>query len=407
MHTIHPLTFELMVRSIIFSFLALIIVCLLLEKLPRARSLVFFLLISLIINLGWLWLSGPVGAAGVGYPIQALRVLDTTWVLSSLFIVVVGIPILFGIWITQTVKRIMASRNSSCKEASIDAGRRQFLAGALPFTAIAVSGTGTLSAMRPFEIRHVEVRLRGLPAALDGFRIGQTTDLHVGNFIDPEHVERAVDTLNEAGVDLQVMTGDLIDDGERIPQTFAALERCQAQHGMLAILGNHEKYFCLPEVLRAYENIAPRGKVRLLVDSNLVVEHNGHPLRIVGVDYPVYPGRMDHPLSAAQTRAWMKRSAEKAFTGIREEETVFCLAHHPDFFPYAAEHGARLTISGHTHGGQVVMMGISLFSFAFKYILGSYQLGDSHLYVSGGTGHWLPIRIGVPTEVTILTLRSA
>jgi predicted MPP superfamily phosphohydrolase len=250
------------------------------------------------------------------------------------------------------------------------------------------------------------MKLRGLPPALDGFRIGQTTDLHVGNFIDPEHVAQAVETLNEAGVDLQVMTGDLIDDMVRIPQTFAALEQCKAKYGMLAILGNHEKYFGLPQVLRAYEGIASRGKVRLLVDSSVVIEHQGHPVRIVGVDYPVYPG-MDHPLTSAQTMALMKKSAEKAFTDIGQDETVFCLAHHPNFFPLAAERGALLTLSGHTHGGQVAMMGVSLFSFAFKYILGTYQLGNSHLYVSGGTGHWIPIRFGVPTEVTVLTLRSA
>jgi uncharacterized protein len=406
MSTIDPLTLGLVIRSAIFTCLALAIVCLLIEKLPRVRTFITFFLIALTIHLGWLVLAGPPGASSVGYPIQSLRVLSDTWTLSSVVIVVVGLPVVFGIWITRFFKRIGPIPSTSWREQPVNSARRRFLAGALPFTAVTVSGAGTLNGMRPFEVRHVEMKLRGLPPALNGFRIGQTTDLHVGNFIDPEYVAHAVETLNEAGVDLQVMTGDLIDDMVRIPQTFAALEKCQAKYGMLAILGNHEKYFGLPEVLRAYDSIASRGKVRLLVDSSVVIEHQGHPLRIVGVDYPVYPG-MDHPLPASQTMALMKQSAEKAFTDVGEDETVFCLAHHPNFFPLAAERGALLTLSGHTHGGQVAMMGVSLFSFAFKYILGSYQLGDSHLYVSGGTGHWIPIRFGVPTEVTILTLRSA
>ena len=83
------------------------------------------------------------------------------------------------------------------------------------------------------------------------------------------------------------------------------------------------------------------------------------------------------------------------------------LAHHPDFFPHAAKHGAALTLSGHTHGGQVGAFGRSLTGFGFKYPLGRYRLGDSHLYVSGGTGHWFPFRLGVPREVTVLTLRRA
>jgi hypothetical protein len=86
---------------------------------------------------------------------------------------------------------------------------------------------------------------------------------------------------------------------------------------------------------------------------------------------------------------------------------VLCLTHHPDFFPLAAERGARLTLAGHTHGGQVGFWRIPLFSFSFEHMLGRYRRGDSHLYVSSGTGHCFPFRVGIPTEVTVLTLRAA
>jgi predicted MPP superfamily phosphohydrolase len=85
---------------------------------------------------------------------------------------------------------------------------------------------------------------------------------------------------------------------------------------------------------------------------------------------------------------------------------VLCLSHHPEFFPIAVEKGAHLTLSGHTHGGQVAFFGIPAFAFAFKHMLGRYFEKSRHLYVSGGTGHWLPFRLGVPAEVTIVTLRA-
>ena len=103
----------------------------------------------------------------------------------------------------------------------------------------------------------------------------------------------------------------------------------------------------------------------------------------------------------------MQQSAQIAFAEETESnESLLCLSHHPEFFPFAAERNVGLTLSGHTHGGQVAIGGKSVFS-TYQYMLGQYQLGDSHLYVSGGTGHWLPVRFGVPTEVTVITLRSA
>ena len=273
---------------------------------------------------------------------------------------------------------------------------------AVPFVAVGTASAGVVSGSSGFVVREQEVRLRDLPASLDGFRIGQITDIHVGPFISPAYVRASVEAMNEAGVHLQVMTGDLIDDLEQLDETMAALEACKAPHGMLAILGNHEHWRGLESILAGYEALARRGApVRLLVDESHVIEHQGERLRVVGVDYPM-SGR-----SPIVRTEHMRRSAEVAFQGTAPGEVVLCLAHHPSFFPYAAERGAHLTLSGHTHGGQVAVLGIPVFGFAFEFMLGRYKKKDSHLYVSGGTGHWLPFRIGVPAEVTVITLRKA
>jgi predicted MPP superfamily phosphohydrolase len=101
----------------------------------------------------------------------------------------------------------------------------------------------------------------------------------------------------------------------------------------------------------------------------------------------------------------MDRSAEAAFARVEAGDVVVCLTHHPDFFPRAAERGAALTLAGHTHGGQVALLGIPVFGFAFEHMLGRYTRGDAHLFVGAGTGHWLPWRLGVPAEVAVITLR--
>jgi uncharacterized protein len=287
----------------------------------------------------------------------------------------------------------------------VDLERRSLLVGAgraLPLLAAAASSGGMVAGSSGFVLREVDVRLRGLPQALDGFRIGQITDVHVGTFIDTQYLRATVEAMNQARVDLQVMTGDLIDDLSQLDGTMAALEACQARHGMLAILGNHEHWRGLPPVLEAYAASARRASpVRLLVDEAHVLEHAGHRVRVVGVDYPIGPRR-----SVGAKAERMRRSAEVAFQGTSPDELVLCLSHHPDFFPFAVERGARLTLSGHTHGGQVALLGMPLFRFAFDYMLGRYRRGQGELYVSGGTGHWLPFRIGVPPEVTIVTLRA-
>jgi uncharacterized protein len=334
----------------------------------------------------------------VGAP---LKLFSAVWSVALLIGVLFGAPFVLHRW--WSARR--ASRPAGPVTGVVDLERRSVIMNvgrAVPLLAVGTSSAGVVSGSSGFEVRELEVRLKELPPALEGFRIGQITDIHVGPFISPAYVRAAVEAMNDAKVHLQVMTGDLVDDLDQLDETMAALEACKAPHGMLAILGNHEHWRGLEPILAGYEALAKKGApIRLLVDEAHVIEHAGERLRVVGVDYPM-AGR--NPLRKVQR---MRQSAEVAFQGISPGETVVCLAHHPDFFPYAAERGAHLTLSGHTHGGQVAILGVPLFGFAFEFMLGRYRRKDSHLYVSGGTGHWLPFRLGVPAEVTILTLRKA
>jgi hypothetical protein len=360
-----------------WTFIGLVVLSLLAWGLPLA------------LGLG---LQGQIPVVGV-----PLKLFSTMWAVAVLIVVLFGTPIALARWWTRR-------RAAAPATGVVDLERRSVLVNmgrAVPFVAVGTSSAGVASGISGFEVRELEVRLADLPAALDGFRIGQITDVHVGPFITTEYLRTAVEAMNAAGVHLQVMTGDLIDDVDQVDGTMEALAACKAPHGMLAILGNHEYWRGLEPILAGYEAVAKRAPVRLLRDESLVIEHGGERLRVVGVDYPM---SRRNPLLRAQQ---MRRSAEAAFHGTSPGEVMLCLTHHPSFFPLAAERGAHLTLAGHTHGGQVAFFGFPLFWFAFDFMLGRYKQKDRHLYVSGGTGHWLPFRIGIPPEVTILTLRRA
>jgi uncharacterized protein len=333
-----------------------------------------------------------------------LVVLAGTWVFLGLLALVVGLPWLIIRGLIRVLRRCAFRRPATTSEPL--QSRRDFLGTvALPTVAVSLGGLGSLRSLTELVVVERTLRIRNWPKALDGFRIGQITDTHVGDFIGPGWVAHGVRLLNAAQVHLQVMTGDLLDDLHFLEPSFAALESCQAPLGMLCVLGNHEKMRRrLKPILAAYRARRATGRLRLLVDESEVLEHNGARLQVVGVDYPMHVNGQ-HMLPKMERLQLMQSSAEKGFASVSRDQPLICLSHHPDFFPFAQARGAQLTLSGHTHGGQIALLGRPLIS-PYRFMYGQYQLGDSHLYVSGGAGHWLPLRYGVPLEVAVITLRS-
>jgi uncharacterized protein len=392
---------RLMILSGIVTILAFACLCSVWPRFRRGRACALFWGAACAVFVFWAISRGLNGrlALPAGW-------LVSTWVMASAasillalgWLAVRPLGVRFAHWYRNAQLRDRAS--------SLNTSRRRFLSSsvALPGVAISIGAGGAFEGASEFAVRRVELQIRNLPQGLDGFRIGQISDVHIGDFVRPQYLARAVDAMNDAHVDLQVMTGDLIDDLSLLDATFAALGRCRAPHGMLAVLGNHEKFRGLGSVLDAYARHRDSGPVRLLVDENIVLDQRGVPLRVVGVDFPM---RGTARVSRQEERdALMRVSAEKAFRGVAPGETVLCLTHHPEFFPFAAERGAAVTLAGHTHGGQVAVLGRALLQ-TYRYMRGHYRRGAGQLYVSSGTGHWLPFRLGVPTEVTILTLRAA
>jgi predicted MPP superfamily phosphohydrolase len=260
----------------------------------------------------------------------------------------------------------------------------------------------SLTSTASFVVRQEDVRVAGLPAGLDGFRIANLGDVHIGRFIDAKELGRGIKTINDQKVDLLVVTGDLVDDAIQIESSMQVLEQGNTPYKIVAILGNHEEMGDLPKILSIYDQ--HKARINLLVNENIAITYGGATLHIVGVDYPMNP-EGGHMLPRPEQNAAMSAQADAAFTGLLKGETILALSHHPAFFPFAAAHGAQLTLASHTHGGQLRLFGHPLID-AYPYLQGLYRRGESYLDVSAGFGHWLPVRFGVPREIVIVTLRS-
>jgi predicted MPP superfamily phosphohydrolase len=245
-------------------------------------------------------------------------------------------------------------------------------------------------------LRRLDLEFDALPAALDGLRIAQISDVHVGMFVQPEMLWPVMEAVAREAPDLVVLTGDLVDDRRKVDATLEVLGSARPRLGTWACLGNHEHYTGLQVMRSAFD----RSSAHLLVNEAVQLRHGGATLELSAVDYPLgRAGRMtDGTRFDALAETALVRRAQGGDFRVH-------LAHHPHAWDAARVRGAQLTLSGHTHGGQVTAFGRPVFAPFFRYIRGLYEQRGQKLFVHSGTGHWLPVRINCPAEVALLTLR--
>jgi hypothetical protein len=260
------------------------------------------------------------------------------------------------------------------------------LAGA---TALVLGGDAVLGRPR---LRRRTVRVAGLPPELDGYRIGQLSDVHCGPHVPEEKVATWVSRLNGLGLDLVTVTGDLITHGSSHVEAVArALGGLRAKDGAFACMGNHDYFTDGEHMVRALE----RNGLTVLRNRGVVVQRGGARLYVAGVD-----------------DTWTSRhDLGRALAARPEGAPTVLLSHDPDLFPQAQARGVELTLSGHTHGGQLGVPGVRRWSLArviTRWTAGLYQQGRSWLYVNRGAGTTgPPVRLGAPAELAVITLRRA
>lgn len=263
-----------------------------------------------------------------------------------------------------------------------------------PVGGVLLGGSGAQGGQAMAEVVELELAFPDLPTDLEGLRILQYSDVHLGHFIDLEEVAQLVERGRVARPDLVVLTGDIADDLGQLPEALRMFKSLEARHGVYASIGNHEYFRGLKETLRAYD----KSQVPLLLEAGASLRIGQAQLQLSGADDPRYLGR--------QNADFFQRTVDNALDGAPSEAFHLLLSHRPEGFVAAQRRGVHLTLSGHTHGAQVGMAGRSLFEplLPDKYLWGAYQEGRSRLYTSSGAGHWFPFRLGCPRELPVLKL---
>lgn len=257
---------------------------------------------------------------------------------------------------------------------------------------VLLSAVGVGQAIQVPEVRRVELAIRDLPPALDGFRMVQLSDLHISRLMHEDWVREVVERSNALRPDLVVITGDLIDGSPQArARDIRPLADLAARHGVIASLGNHEYYFGAGRWTRAFEGLG----MRVLVNRHAMIDHDGAQLAVAGVSDRVAPRfDMDGPDTA------------RALLGAIPGAPVVLLSHQPIGVTENAEAGIDVQLSGHTHGGMIRGVDQVVKRANGGYVSGGYSVGGMQLYVSNGTGLWngFPIRLGVPAEITEFVL---
>jgi len=261
---------------------------------------------------------------------------------------------------------------------------------------------------RPIVTRRLEISTPAWPRELDGLRIGHVSDFHVGGLLPVRQAIRIINLLAAEKPDLIACTGDVMDlHHQGAEDVFLAMAAVGAPLGTAFVLGNHDELHCARTISRQ----ATRAGVTLLRNRTMTLAVGGKSLRIAGVDFAnsaVACARnvdkalknSDHPRAAA-------RPASPGPDDARGPVHLL-LAHNPRAFPRAVDKGVPLTLSGHTHGGQIALRNRPRANLALghKYRVGLFENGDSRLYVTAGVGAWFPLRVNCPAEFAVITMRS-
>lgn len=282
--------------------------------------------------------------------------------------------------------------------------RRHFLTAGLAGAAGLALYSGEIE-RHWLEVTDLEIKLNNLPAAFDGMRIVQLSDIHLDEFTEPFFLRHAVETINQLHPDAVFITGDFVTDGMRgrslavqaASQCAAILKGLECRQ-LYAVLGNHDVLVGPKKVMAA---LADSG-ITVLRNAYLPLERAGGRIWLAGVDDPL-EGHPNPDLAIPPS--------------IRNQpgEPVVLMCHAPDYVRRLQEHPAgqavSLMLSGHTHGGQVrvpFLGALLLPPLGQRYVEGFFRLGGLQLYVNRGIGTVnLPLRFNCPPEITLITLRSS
>lgn len=265
---------------------------------------------------------------------------------------------------------------------------------------------GSTLGFRKLEVRHIDIYSRELPKAFDGYRIAQFTDAHVGTLTGNRYkmLTRVIDSLNAQNADAIVFTGDLqnMQPSELYP-VQDLLKSLHAKDGVFSVLGNHDysQYIKADPAVKAANEREVISRERQFGWTVLLNEH--HTIRR-GKDSLVIAGEENDGLPPFPDRGDINKTLE----GISPSAYVVMLQHDPSAWRRSIlpKSQVQLTLSGHTHGGQIQLFGLRPTMLTSKEDYGLYLDGNRALYVSAGISGLIPFRFGIPGEIAVITLHK-
>lgn len=260
---------------------------------------------------------------------------------------------------------------------------RQFAGNVSKIAKDAIEEASSLS------LERVEIELPRLPKKLDGLKIIHLSDIHHSPFTNLDHIERVVKVANRLKPDMFILTGDYVSHEKKyIAPVAKVLGRLTSKFGTYACLGNHDHWTDPDMVVRRFRDTG----IHMLVNEGFRFEANGASFWLCGVD--------DHMVGKADLTSALK--------GSFPDEMKLLLAHNPIIFRQATRYKVDLTLSGHTHGGQVKVRDPEKRLLPRRKLSsGLHRRKDSQIYITRGIGTVvLPIRYQCPPEISLLELRS-
>ena len=276
----------------------------------------------------------------------------------------------------------------------------------IPIAIIATIAYGFTLGFAELRVVHADFTFKQLPKSFDGYKIVMFTDAHVGTFNSRPHLlQRDVDSINAQHADAIVFCGDIENISPNELEPFRELlTSLKANDGVFSVFGNHDYSLYMPDATEE-EKSAMLQKTKdtersfgwhLLLNENMVIRRGNDSIFIAGEENdgnPPFPRRAD---------------AKKTMHGIHHDDFTIMLQHDPTAWrrQVLPQTTAQLTLSGHTHAGQISILGYSLTQGLYPENRGAYREGNRHLYVSSGLGGIVPFRLGMPAEIVVITLHT-
>lgn len=293
----------------------------------------------------------------------------------------------------------LVSNKDRISRKAVLAGMGGIFLDSIPFIGTGFNLFGIYKGSKEFQVFRKEIKISNLHKNFLGYKIVQISDIHIGSLINEEYLKPTLEIIKSLKPDCIVVTGDILDNSTQYLNIVGwYFYRLNQICPVFAILGNHD-HINKPNLL---VKTLEQSNTKVLINEFGVIKRNRSYLYMIGLDYPMFAYRNRSKIS--------EKFFDRVYDQIPDKESpIIVLNHHPSEFEYLKNKRINLVLSGHTHGGQIVFSqnrnsSLSLGSNFLKYYIDHYQENQVHLYVNRGLGHWFPLRINCPPEITLIEL---